>query len=536
MTEVNEVAFGPRFAAVWIGLCLLAAVGGWLAGAPGPYAIAALVTMSLPAWAALAQPALAKRDSIWPVAGQVLAWTVIALLAVVASGGALSPLVVLFLIGPLVGLAAGQGRMALEAAAFGVLAYVFLLVLQALAGPAPKLPAMASLELSFALAGLAAAGWLIWQVMQDLAEARQALTAAAPAANLPRRQKAPAWVPETAPVLIVELTRHGRVTRLLGDVTLAPQLRPGQLAEYGFGQGAETAVARLIRETGSVRLARSGGPDLDLHVRFGETDGVLLALPASISQDEIFRLRSESDAALAERTAFFASLGHELKTPLNAIIGFSDMMRNGLRGALQPPYDEYSGIIHDSAQDLLLLVEDILDLARSETGRQTFEPEPVDLVESGQAVMRQLEPQADRSEVEMRMLATGPVWAMADARAVRQVWQNLLSNAIKYSERCGVIRLDAREADADVWLSVEDEGAGMDQGDLDRIATPFAQGENARGRAGTGLGLAVVKRFADQHGGKVRIDTKPGEGTRVRVTFPAADGPEAFGEVENAAE
>ena len=71
-------------------------------------------------------------------------------------------------------------------------------------------------------------------------------------------------------------------------------------------------------------------------------------------------------------------------------------------------------------------------------------------------------------------------------------------------------------------MSVEDEGAGMDEADLSRIAAPFAQGENARGRAGTGLGLAVVKRFADQHGGKVRIDTAPGKGTSVRVTLPRA--------------
>ncbi len=523
MTNVNDNGFGPRFAAVWMGLCVLAAGGGWLAGASWPAAVVAAVAMSLPAWAGLVVRPVRPGSGPRASALQVLAWTLVSLLAVTLTGGALSPLVILFMIGPLVGLAAGRGQMAIEAGVFAVIAFVLLLVLQALAGAPPPLSALAGLELAFALAGLCAVVWLVWQAGQDLAEASEARQPAGTVQSIARRMADLSMLPDTSPVLIVELTRHGRVTAIHGDRSLAPALRAGQLAEYGFGEGVEMPVAKLMREAGHRRIERPDGATLDLYVRFGETSGVLLALPAAITQDELSKLKRESQAALADRTAFFASLGHELKTPLNAIIGFSDMMNNAVRGPLQSPYDQYSGIIHESAQDLLLLVDDILDLARSETGRQVLEPESVDLVELGQGVIRQLEPQADRSDVELRMLATKPVLATADPRAIRQVWQNLVSNAIKYSEKCSVVRLDAWVDEAGAWLCVEDEGAGMDEEDLRRIASPFAQGENARGRVGTGLGLAVVKRFADLHGGKVRIDTRPGEGTRVRVTFPLSD-------------
>lgn len=523
MTNFDEIGIGPRFAAVWIGLCVMAAIGGCLAGAPLLSALPFALAMTLPAWTGLL--VMSSRSDPGPIVTgvQVLTWTAVSLIAITLTGGPLSPLVILFLIAPLVGLASGRGRMALEAGMFAIVAFVLMLVLRAFAGTPPQLSGLSELELAFALAGLSAVVWLVWQVSQDLKEARASSQPVDSSPISPKPQAGYPMLPESAPVLIVELTRHGRVTRLHGDRSLAPGLCQGQLAEYGFGRGAETIVAKLIREPGHRRLSQPGSAALDLYVRFGEASGIMMVLPAAITQDELSKLKRESETSLAERTAFFASLGHELKTPLNAILGFSDMMNRAVRGPLPPPYDEYSGIIHDSAQDLLLLVDDILDLARSETGRQILEAEPVDLVELGHSVIRQLEPQADRSDAELRMLATQPVWAMADARAVRQVWQNLVSNAIKYSDKYGVVRLDAWRDEAGAWLSVEDEGAGMDEEDLKRIAAPFAQGDNARGRAGTGLGLAVVKRFADLHGGKVRIDTKPGEGTRVRVTFPLSD-------------
>ena len=235
------------------------------------------------------------------------------------------------------------------------------------------------------------------------------------------------------------------------------------------------------------------------------------------------------------QTAFFAGLGHDLKTPLNAILGYADMMRSGIRGPLPEAYQDYAEIIHESGQDLLLLVDDILDLSKAEVGKHRLELEPIDLAASGQSVLRQLENQAERRGIRLKMKSSAEVWAQADARAVRQIWQNLLSNAIKYSDKDQTVTLDAYEEKGVAVFSVTDKGAGMDEADLARIAEPFAQGTNARGRAGTGLGLAVVQRFAQLHGGQVRIDTAPGKGTRVEVTLPLADA-EDVAPFEDAAE
>ncbi len=239
--------------------------------------------------------------------------------------------------------------------------------------------------------------------------------------------------------------------------------------------------------------------------------------------------------ALRERTAFFAGLGHDLKTPLNAIIGFSDLMKSQLRGPLPEAYRDYAGLISESGQDLLLLVEDMLDLAKSEAGRQRIDPEPVDLSASGASVARQLEVQAVRRNVILNTDGLNEVWAEADPRAVRQIWQNLGSNAVKYAKEGGEVRFAAYMSGGQAVLSVSDDGIGMEAADLDRIAAPFAQGGNARGRAGVGLGLAVVRRFAELHGGQLIIDTAPGAGTRVEVVLPAAD-PDTFADFEEAAQ
>jgi cell cycle sensor histidine kinase DivJ len=125
--------------------------------------------------------------------------------------------------------------------------------------------------------------------------------------------------------------------------------------------------------------------------------------------------------------------------------------------------------------------------------------------------------------VTLSLTGEEEVWAEADARAIRQIWQNLVSNAIKYSERGGEVVLDARNTAEHAVLTVTDTGAGMSEDDLARATEPFQQGSNAAGRAGTGLGLAVVKRFAELHDGSLEIQTKLGEGARVEVSLPKAD-------------
>ena len=456
----------------------------------------------------------------------VITWTVFASFALALSGVALSPLTVLFVIAPLVALNLGNLTMAAEGAFFGAGAYFVALVLSEIGilQQGEAIAGFAEVAQLLAFSALVICGLLIWYVVRAQEILRAAISKVQPVeVSHPARAIIP--VPARSGVLLLDVTLDGMIRGADGDRMGLP------------GVGVGTWLRDILAETArpgdlQVRTAASGEVELanGRPVAFCSTpheSGTHIVLidrsdPAA-QKARIAEAEAQAAAAVKQRTAFFASLGHDLKTPLNAIIGYADMMRHGVRGPLPEAYQDYPGIIHDSGQELLLMVEDMLDLARADADRQRLEPEPVDLCASAQSVIRQLENQAERAGVKLRLKATGEVWAQADARAVRQIWQNLVSNAIKYSDRSSTVMLDAvTEANVAV-LSVTDKGAGMSEEDVQRAMEPFAQGGNARGVKGTGLGLAVVKRFAELHGGQVEIQSKPGKGTRVAVTLPRAN-------------
>ena len=456
----------------------------------------------------------------------VITWTVFASFALALSGAALSPLTVLFVIAPLVALNLGDLRMAAEGAVFGAAAYFVALVLSEI-GILPQgeaVPGFADVARLLAFAALVTAGLLVWYMVRALLSLQARVEGAQPVAvSHPARSVIP--VPASSGVLLLDVTLDGMIRGADGDRmglpgigvgtwlrdVLASTIQPGQLQSRTGSAAGETVLSNG-REVAFCSTPYDAGTHILL------IDRSDLAERAARADDA----REQASAALKQRTAFFASLGHDLKTPLNAIIGYADMMRHGVRGPLPEAYQDYPGIIHDSGQELLLMVEDMLDLARADADRQRLEPEPVDLCASAQSVIRQLDNQAERAGVKLRLKAGGEVWAHADARAVRQIWQNLVSNAIKYSERGSTVVLDAEIAANAAVLSVTDKGAGMSEEDVRNAMEPFAQGGNARGVKGTGLGLAVVKRFAELHGGQVDIQSKLGRGTRVAVSLPRA--------------
>ncbi|NQY13464.1 MAG: HAMP domain-containing histidine kinase [Henriciella sp.] len=294
-----------------------------------------------------------------------------------------------------------------------------------------------------------------------------------------------------APILIAKLSPLGRVQTVLGQRALAPAVRVGADLTDFSGADHKVSVLRIPRVDGSW----------------------LVLMPESAVLDG-------EDAV--DRTQFFAGLGHDLKSPLNAVIGFAEIMDAEMRGPMPAAYKDYPGLIRDSGETLLRLVEDMLAYAKSETGTYELDPAPMDIAASGESVLRQSQAMADKAEVKLRMTGTAEVIAMADADAVRRIWDNLVSNAIKYSSPGDTVTLRAHIVGETSIIEVTDNGAGMDAEDLARIAQPFAQGRNAKGRAGTGLGLAMVQRLAEMQGGQVEIRTAPGTGTRVTVRLPAS--------------
>lgn len=513
----------------WLGLMFVAGLVGVVRGAPIILVLILLLFSAAPVgiWYA------ARRGISFGSQGlddlYILAWMLVGLLAMAIGGGALSPLLVILVLGPLSAVLIGRAGVASEVALFGVLAYGLSIVAGAL-GWAELAPASWQAMIApWAVAALVQLVVLLWAGAPLLTAGPKEI--AAQSAEAPVPEMPAADLEMGLPLLLVQVAAEGRIRRVDGAAELRwPELAAGKIADAALGKRADE---QLTAPDGTVfRIVEAphddGGYWLGL-IPDAREAGADEALAAALGAAEAAK------AALADRTAFFAGLGHDLKTPLNAIIGFADLMKAEVRGPLPDAYRDYPAIIHESGQDLMLLVDDILDLAKSEAQGHRLDLEPIDLVASAASIVRQLSDQAERAEVRLVLKEEAEVWAEADARAVRQIWQNLVSNAIKYSEKGGVVTLSAGKAGGAVAISVKDRGEGMDQADLDRIATPFAQGNNARGRAGTGLGLAVVHRFAELHGGQVIIDTAPGKGTQVRVTLPAGDTGD-LGSLEDAAQ
>ncbi|WP_396273652.1 sensor histidine kinase [Hyphomonas sp.] len=497
----------------WIALGLTAAVSGGIGGAPLESLIAAMILTLIPG---LTGFAVAGAGDTLRRGLLVIAWLVCALIAVLLTGGAASPLIVLLVAAPLAALLAGAPRMAAEAGTFAALA-LFAVFIATPAGWIPPPPRGApELAAPFAFAGLVLASLKIWHLVSRSGAA----PAAAPPAELPKGE------PDPQPMVMngiswIDVTPEGRLRRVQGDTFGLVTMRPGSalgslFADHDFPL---PPPGRTGRKLATVELV-SGQRVRVIAERHAK--GCYLLMVDSLDEAPALPYRAVADleAKLQSRTAFFASLGHELKTPLNAILGYAEVMQAELMGPMPKPYADYPSIIHESGTDLLLLVDDILDLARSEAGQPRLEPEPVDLTASAESVIRQLTGQADRLGITLKLKSSEEVWAEADARAVRQIWQNLVSNAIKYSASGKTVTLETRLDNGAALLSVTDRGAGIAAADLGRLTEPFAQGTGAK--PGTGLGLSVVRRFAELHGGSLRITSKPGKGTRVEVTLPRA--------------
>ncbi len=233
--------------------------------------------------------------------------------------------------------------------------------------------------------------------------------------------------------------------------------------------------------------------------------------------------KTRAEAANRAKSEFLANMSHELRTPLNAINGFSEIMVGELYGALgDRRYKEYASDILSSGQHLLALINDILDMAKIEAGKLTLKFEPISIEELVEDATRLMRHRANDQGLVLSSELDALPDVEADYRAVKQVLLNLISNAIKFTPRGGSITVRARSDGADLELSVCDTGIGIAKEDLDRLARPFEQVEtqHAKTQLGTGLGLALTKSLIEMHNGRLEIESRPGEGTTVRVIIP----------------
>lgn len=362
------------------------------------------------------------------------------------------------------------------------------------------------------------------------------------------RERAPAAdadIGEAADEALLLLDAHGRIlaANRSAVAALGPALNARPLTDFLSAEFHADIADFLGGLAGPGAAAFHDGREVDLHgaaprphrmrlrlARVGE--GRFAAALRDLVQDQEAQaaLRAERDEAERKnrtKSDFIAKLSHEMRNPLNAIIGFSEIMQQHRFGPLgDRRYQGYVEDIRRSADHLLSLVNDLLDLAKVESGRMQLDFTEVALPELIEECVRLLKPQAGDLGINLRLSVPAslpPV--VADARAIRQILINLISNAIKFTAKGGQVLVAAGlDDEGGVSIKVRDTGVGMSRGELQLALEPFGQvdGPIQRERKGTGLGLPLAKALTEANKALFRVYSEPQQGTVVQISFPPA--------------
>ena len=269
-----------------------------------------------------------------------------------------------------------------------------------------------------------------------------------------------------------------------------------------------------------------------------ETQAIDLARQSeqvAIARETADRARQYAEAANSAKSEFLASMSHELRAPLNTILGFAEIIRDEAFGPVgEPRYAEYADDIHTSGSHLLDIISDLLDLAKIEAGRLEIVREPLNVGREVAGCLRLIRQRAQNHDLTVTSDVPMDLPLLyADRRAVRQMLFNLLSNAIKFTPERGTIAVAATVDEAGACIiRVTDSGIGISPDDLDKLFQPFARTQEAERRQieGTGLGLSLVKSLIESHGGTVGVTSTAGEGSTFSLVFPPFDAAATGGE------
>jgi len=285
-----------------------------------------------------------------------------------------------------------------------------------------------------------------------------------------------------------------------------------------------TAAERLGSGDGDALIAPTGAG-----ARLTEINDLRAAFNAMVlrirrSHRTEIAARKEAQEATRVKSRFLANMSHELRTPLNAIIGFAEVTQRRLSKPGQDRDREYVGYIQDSGHHLLSIINGLLDLSRIEAGARDLEEESIDLGVTIRETQAMLGPMPDDKAIQIVLTGIDQrtmLWA--DRRAIKQMLLNLTTNAVRYTQEGGrvVIGCSRGEGGA-ISLIVEDNGPGIEPGELETIRSPFTRGRAQETAAvpGTGLGLSIVDALADLHGARFDLTSEPGQGTRAKIVFP----------------
>jgi PAS domain S-box-containing protein len=275
----------------------------------------------------------------------------------------------------------------------------------------------------------------------------------------------------------------------------------------------------------------SGDPFFDRASRFLGYRGTARDITEKVLAERSLRAAKETaEVANLAKSQFLANTSHELRTPLNAIIGFSEMMVMGMVGPLRRKQKEYTGLIQQSGQHLLNVINDILDLAHVDSGKfELHEESDIDARSIVEACVSLLKDRAKAGGLSLSTeIGADLPPLLADPTRLRQIVLNLMSNAIKFTESDGSVVVAVRRGtDGGTVFEVRDTGPGMTPDEITTALEPFGQvdASHTRRHVGTGLGLPLAQRLAELHGGSLHLESEKGRGTTVTVTLPAKRAP-----------
>ncbi|HSV68670.1 MAG TPA: response regulator [Methylibium sp.] len=353
------------------------------------------------------------------------------------------------------------------------------------------------------------------------------------------------------PLAVLDLWLAVVLTAWLLDIALSAVLNAGRF-DLGFYAGrvygllaASFVLGRLLLENGALH-ARLMNAHAKERRRSAELQQLTQQLKASNVQLGASNLRLEEQSRF--KSEFLANMSHELRTPLNAVIGFSELLRDGLAGEGSERRRLFAAHIHQSGHHLLSLINDILDLSKIEAGKVEITLERVHLEPVLADTLAMVAERAKARNVRVRSDLPGGLGApRVDRRRLKQILLNLVSNAIKFSPEGGVVQVRVAGVERTraatalpgfaaglrrplpdsgyarfVEISVSDAGIGIAPDDLQKLFKPFTQISNAvtRNAEGTGLGLMLVQRLAELHGGTVAVSSEPGRGSCFTVWLP----------------